>query len=137
MKNSFIYSRAVYESDCKKCHETKSFHKGIYQLVQEGAIQLYKTYLTEEYIIGAVGQLQFEVFQYRMLNEYNAEVIMSPMGHKIARWIDPEDLDEKMSSSRNILARDRFDQPLFLFENQFAERWFADKYPNVKLKSLM
>ncbi len=40
----------------------KSFHKGIYQLVQEGAIQLYKTYLTEEYIIGAVGQLQFEVF---------------------------------------------------------------------------
>ena len=54
-----------------------------------------------------------------MLNEYNAEVIMSPMGHKIARWIDPEDLDEKMSSSRNILARDRFDQPLFLFENQF------------------
>ena len=130
----FIYSRAVYESDCKNVMKQKSFHKGIYQLVQEGAIQLYKTYLTEEYIIGAVGQLQFEVFQYRMLNEYNAEVIMSPMGHKIARWIDPEDLDEKMSSSRNILARDRFDQPLFLFENQFAERWFADKYPNVKLK---
>ncbi len=121
----------------KNVMKQKSFHKGIYQLVQEGAIQLYKTYLTEEYIIGAVGQLQFEVFQYRMLNEYNAEVIMSPMGHKIARWIDPEDLDEKMSSSRNILARDRFDQPLFLFENQFAERWFADKYPNVKLKSLM
>lgn len=118
----------------KNVMKQKSFHKGIYQLVQEGAIQLYKTYLTEEYIIGAVGQLQFEVFQYRMLNEYNAEVIMSPMGHKIARWIDPEDLDEKMSSSRNILARDRFDQPLFLFENQFAERWFADKYPNVKLK---
>ena len=121
----------------KNVMKQKSFHKGIYQLVQEGAIQLYKTYLTEEYIIGEVGQLQFEVFQYRMLNEYNAEVIMSPMGHKIARWIEPEDLDEKMSSSRNILARDRFDQPLFLFENQFAERWFADKYPNVKLKSLM
>ncbi len=62
---------------------------------------------------------------------------MTPMGHKIARWIDPKDLDEKMSSSRNILARDRFDQPLFLFENQFAMRWFSDKYPNVELKSLM
>jgi peptide chain release factor 3 len=72
-----------------------------------------------------------------MLNEYNSEVIMTPMGNKIARWIEPEDLDERMSSSRNILAKDRFDQPLFLFENQFAERWFADKYPNVKLKSLM
>ncbi|OSM22120.1 EF-Tu/IF-2/RF-3 family GTPase, partial [Enterococcus faecalis] len=121
----------------KNVMKQKSFHKGIYQLVQEGAIQLYKTYLTEEYIIGAVGQLQFEVFQYRMSNEYNAEVVMTPMGSKIARWINPEDLDERMSSSRNILARDRFDQPLFLFENQFAERWFADKYPDVELKSLM
>ena len=45
----------------KNVMKQKSFHKGIYQLVQEGAIQLYKTYLTEEYIIGAVGQLQFEV----------------------------------------------------------------------------
>ena len=121
----------------KNVMKQKSFHKGIYQLVQEGAIQLYKTYLTEEYILGAVGQLQFEVFQHRMLNEYNSEVVMTPMGSKIARWIDPKDLDEKMSSSRNILARDRFDQPLFLFENQFAMRWFADKYPEVELKSLM
>lgn len=40
----------------KNVMKQKSFHKGIYQLVQEGAIQLYKTYLTEEYIIGAVGQ---------------------------------------------------------------------------------
>ncbi|MDH6363629.1 peptide chain release factor 3 [Enterococcus sp. PF1-24] len=121
----------------KNVMKQKSFHKGIYQLVQEGAIQLYKTYLSDEYIIGAVGQLQFEVFQYRMLNEYNAEVVMTPMGSKIARWIKPEDLDEKMSSSRNILAKDRFDQPLFLFENQFAMRWFADKYPDVELKSLL
>ncbi|MBL1225206.1 peptide chain release factor 3 [Enterococcus sp. BWR-S5] len=121
----------------KNVMKQKSFHKGMYQLVQEGAIQLYKTYLTEDYIIGAVGQLQFEVFQHRMQNEYNSEVIMTPMGSKIARWIKPEDLDERMSSSRNILAKDRFDQPLFLFENQFAERWFADKYPDVELKSLL
>ena len=39
-----------------------------------------------------------------------------------------------MSSSRNILAKDRFDQPVFLFENDFALRWFADKYPDVKLE---
>lgn len=121
----------------KNVMKQKSFHKGIYQLVQEGAIQLYKTYLSDEYIIGAVGQLQFEVFQYRMLNEYNSEVVMTPMGNKIARWIDPEDLDERMSSSRNILAKDRFDQPLFLFENQFAERWFTEKYPDVHLKTLL
>lgn len=121
----------------KNVMKQKSFHKGVQQLVQEGAIQLYKTFHTEDYIIGAVGQLQFEVFQYRMLHEYNSEIVMTPMGNKIARWIKPEDLDENMSSSRNLLAKDRFDNPLFLFENQFAMRWFEDKYPNIELNALL
>ncbi|MBG9980905.1 peptide chain release factor 3 [Facklamia sp. DSM 111018] len=121
----------------KNIMKQKSFHKGIQQLVQEGAIQLYKTFHTEEYIIGAVGQLQFEVFQYRLLHEYNAEVEMTPMGSKIARWIDEKDLDPKMSSSRNLLAKDRFDNPVFLFENQFAENWFKDKHPEIELMQLM
>jgi len=81
----------------KNVMKQKSFHKGMQQLVQEGAIQLYRTWHSEEYIIGAVGQLQFEVFQYRLLNEYNSEVDMSPMGNKIARWISEEELDPKMS----------------------------------------
>jgi peptide chain release factor 3 len=68
-----------------------------------------------------------------MANEYNSEVVMTPMGNKIARWIDPEQLDEKMSSSRNLLVKDRQGAPLFLFENEFSERWFKDKYPDVKL----
>jgi peptide chain release factor 3 len=121
----------------KNVMKQKSFHKGIQQLIQEGAVQLYQAYQTSDYIIGAVGQLQFEVFQYRMLNEYNAEIVMSPMGPKIARWIDPKNLDEQMSSSRNILVKDRFEQPLFLFENEFALRWFKDKYPDVELKTLI
>src|SRR5699024_12574285 len=61
----------------KNVMKQKSFHKGIEQLVQEGAIQLYKNYQTGEYMLGAVGQLQFEVFKHRMENEYNAEVVMT------------------------------------------------------------
>ncbi|AXQ78257.1 peptide chain release factor 3 [Streptococcus chenjunshii] len=121
----------------KNVMKQKSFHKGIEQLVQEGAIQLYTNYQTGEYMLGAVGQLQFEVFKHRMENEYKAEVVMTPMGKKTVRWLKPEDLDEKMSSSRNILAKDRFDQPVFLFENDFALRWFADKYPEVALEEKM
>ncbi|MQW23683.1 MULTISPECIES: peptide chain release factor 3 [unclassified Lactococcus] len=118
----------------KNVMKQKSFHKGIEQLVQEGAIQLYTNYTTGDIMLGAVGQLQFEVFKDRMEREYNADIIMTPMGKKSVRWINPEQLDEKMSSSRNILARDRFDHPLFLFENDFALRWFKDKYPDVELK---
>ncbi|KRM68337.1 peptide chain release factor 3 [Apilactobacillus ozensis] len=119
----------------KNVMKQKSFHKGINQLVQEGAVQLYTAYTTGDYILGAVGQLQFEVFQFRMQNEYNSEVVMETMGHKTARWINPDQLDEKMSSSRNILVKDVHDEPLFLFENAFAERWFKDKYPDVELTS--
>ena len=123
--------------DPKNVMKQKSYHKGINQLVQEGAIQLYKAYHTEDYIIGAVGHLQFEVFEHRMRNEYNSEVVMTPLGSKIARWVNPEQLDEGMASSRNMLARDRFDNPLFLFENTFAMRWFSDKYPDVELTALL
>ncbi|KIU20048.1 Peptide chain release factor 3 [Weissella cibaria] len=90
----------------KNVMKQKSFHKGINKLVQEGAVQLYRSYTTNDYILGAVGQLQFEVFKFRMKNEYNSDVVMEPMGKKTARWIDPEQLDENMSASRNILVKD-------------------------------
>ena len=59
----------------KNVMKQKSFHKGVHQLVQEGAIQLFKTYRMEDYILGAVGQLQFEVFEHRMKNEYNSDIL--------------------------------------------------------------
>ena len=118
----------------KNVMKQKSFHKGINQLVQEGAVQLYTSYTTNDYILGSVGQLQFEVFKFRMQNEYNSEVIMEPMGNKTARWINHDQLDPKMSSSRNILVKDINGAPLFLFENQFAENWFKQKYPDVELE---
>jgi peptide chain release factor 3 len=120
----------------KNVMKQKHFHKGIQQLVQEGAIQLFKTVKTEEYLLGAVGQLQFEVFEARMRNEYNVEVIMERQGSKIARWIDGE-VNENLSSSRSLLVTDRFDKKAFLFENDFALRWFQDKNPEVKLYNPM
>lgn len=119
----------------KNVMKQKSFHKGMNQLVQEGAIQLYRGYSTDDYILGAVGQLQFEVFSFRMKNEYNSEVELHTLGNRVARWINPDQLDPKMSSSRNLLVKDRDGEPLFLFENAFAERWFKDKYPDVELTS--
>jgi peptide chain release factor 3 len=68
-----------------------------------------------------------------MLHEYNSEVEMTPIGSRTARWIDPEQLDPSMASSRNLLVKDLAGNPLFLFENRFAENWFHDKYPDVKL----
>lgn len=117
----------------KNVMKQKHFHKGIQQLVQEGAIQLFKTVKTEEYLLGAVGQLQFEVFEHRMRNEYNVEVNMERVGSKIARWIENEDINENLSNSRSLLVHDRYDKKAFLFENDFALRWFQEKNPEIKL----
>ena len=121
----------------KNVMKQKHFHKGIEQLVQEGAIQLFKTFKYEEYLLGAVGQLQFEVFEHRMKNEYNVDVLLEGQGSKIARWVENEDINENLSSSRSLLVTDRFDNKVFLFENDFALRWFQDKNPDVKLYNPM
>ncbi|AGK52797.1 peptide chain release factor 3 [Bacillus sp. 1NLA3E] len=143
-KTSFQYERLpqftpelFVRVSAKNVMKQKSFHKGIAQLVQEGAIQLFKTVKTDDYLLGAVGQLQFEVFEHRMRNEYNAEVIMERLGSKITRWIENEDINENLSSSRSLLCVDRFDNKVFLFENDFALRWFQDKNPAVKLYNPM
>ncbi|MBB6443633.1 peptide chain release factor 3 [Bacillus benzoevorans] len=121
----------------KNVMKQKHFHKGIQQLVQEGAIQLYKTVKTDEYLLGAVGQLQFEVFEHRMKNEYNVDVVMEHQGSKIARWIENEEFNENLSSSRSLLVTDRNGKKAFLFENDFALRWFQDKNPEIKLYNPM
>lgn len=121
----------------KNVMKQKHFHKGIGQLVQEGAIQLYKTVKTDEYLLGAVGQLQFEVFEHRMKNEYNVEVLMERLGSKIARWVEDDQVNENLSSGRSLLVNDRFNKKVFLFENDFALRWFQEKNPNIKLYNPM
>jgi peptide chain release factor 3 len=121
----------------KNVMKQKHFHKGIGQLVQEGAIQLYKTLRTEDYLLGAVGQLQFEVFEHRMKNEYNVDVVMEGQGSKIARWVENDEVNESLSSSRSLLVKDRYEHKVFLFENDFALRWFQEKNPNVKLYNPM
>lgn len=144
-KKSFMYEKLpqftpelFVRVTAKNVMKSKHFHKGIMQLVQEGAIQYYKTLHTEDVILGAVGQLQFEVFEHRMRAEYNVEVRMEPIGNKIARWIMNEEMvTESMSSPRSMLVRDRFDRYVFLFENDFAMRWFQDKNEGIELYSLL
>ena len=114
--------------------KAKQFQKGVEQLAQEGAIQVY-TNEYNEVILGAVGQLQFEVFQYRLLNEYNSEIRMEPQDYSLARWVlDMEAADIKeLLNARSTLVFDHFMRPLILFANQYTLNTFEEKYPDVKL----
>lgn len=143
-KNQFQYEKLpqftpelFVRVTAKNVMKQKHFHKGIEQLVQEGAIQLFRNVRTEEYLLGAVGQLQFEVFEHRMKNEYNVEVIMERLGSKITRWVENDEVSESLSAARSILVNDRYGKKAFLFENDFALRWFQDKNPEIKLYNPM
>lgn len=123
----------------KDTMKAKQFQKGVDQLAQEGAIQVYRNQYNEV-VIGAVGQLQFEVFEYRLKNEYNAEIRMNSLDFSVVRWVDiPADdqaaLDQVRSAldSRQMLVFDRFQRPLILFANRFTLNYFMEKHQDIKL----
>lgn len=118
----------------KDTMKAKQFQKGVSQLAQEGAIQVYRNQYNEV-IIGAVGQLQFEVFQYRLENEYNAKIRMGRLDFSLARWVETDNLEKLKSllDSRTMLVFDHFERPLILFANQFTLNYFEEKHGDVKL----
>lgn len=122
----------------KNVMKSKPFKKGIEQLVQEGAIQLFRDKRTESYILGAVGELQFDVFKYRMENEYNVDVLFDTIGDRIPRWLNPkQEVKDSLFDERRLLVRDRNDNYLVLFQNEFALNWFQENNPDVDLIDLL
>lgn len=120
----------------KNVMKSKQFKKGLEQLVQEGAIQLFTGHPFETNIIGAVGELQYQVFEHRMKHEYNVEVSLESIGERIPRWLEAEKVDLSLYDDRNMLVKDREGNFLVLFKNQFALNWFTDKHKEIKLIDL-
>lgn len=116
--------------------KAKQFQKGVSQLAQEGAIQVYHNEYND-IILGAVGVLQFEVFEYRLKNEYNSEIRMEDLDYSVARWVSPtvsKDIDLKnYVSSRSTLVYDRFERPVFLFANNYTMNTFLEKNEEILL----
>ena len=114
--------------------KAKHFQKGVEQLTQEGAIQVYHTRF-QEIVLGAVGQLQFEVFQFRLENEYGAELIMEPLDFSVARWVDTTDLPglQALENGRQMQVFDRYERPMLLFANQYTCDNFAQRHEEFPL----
>lgn len=114
--------------------KAKQFQKGVDQLAQEGAIQIYRTEYNDV-VLGAVGALQFEVFEYRLKNEYNSEIRMEPMSYSVARWVKGKTVDEikDLTNSRCTLVFDHFNRPILLFTNEYALNTFAERNEDLEL----
>ena len=115
----------------------KQFVKGITQIAQEGAIQIFQELNggMEEVIVGVVGVLQFEVLTYRLKNEYNVDIRMNNLPYQYIRWIENEDINVKAlnltSDTRRI--QDLKGKKLLLFTNPWNITWATDHNKELEL----
>ena len=132
-----IFAR-VHTSDTMK---RKQFIKGVTQLAQEGAIQIFKenNIGIEEVIVGVVGQLQLEVLAHRLRSEYNVELTVNNLPYRYVRWILNTDIDPKAVrlSSSCRLAVDNNSRPVILFENEWSMRWATENNKGLLLADSM
>jgi peptide chain release factor 3 len=115
----------------------KQFVKGITQIAQEGAIQIFQEFNTglEEIIVGVVGVLQFDVLKYRLENEYNVEIKLEPLPYEHIRWVENKDIDLKSINGTSDMKRikDLKDNPLLLFVNSWSVGMTLERNPGLVL----
>ncbi|MDB1941760.1 peptide chain release factor 3, partial [Clostridium tertium] len=108
----------------------KQFVKGVTQIAQEGAIQVFRELFIgmEEIIVGVVGVLQFEVLEYRLKNEYNVDIKMDRLPFRYVRWIENKDVDmEKLNlTSDTKKVKDFKDRNILIFQNDWGISWALD-----------
>ena len=115
----------------------KQFAKGMNQIAQEGAIQIFfePNSGLERVIVGVVGVLQFEVLEYRLKNEYGCDLRRSNMGYSQIRWIENEDLDPKTLklSHDTKWVKDFRGRDLLIFTSEWTIRWVLEDNPDLRL----
>ncbi len=115
----------------------KQFIKGIEQIAQEGAIQIFQEFNTgmEEIIVGVVGVLQFDVLKFRLESEYNVEIKMDTLPYEHIRWIENQDIDVAGLSvtSDTKKVRDMKGNPLLLFTHPWSVKTVLERNEGLEL----
>jgi len=111
--------------------KSKAFRKGIEELSEEGVVQIFNAD-QQSPIIGGVGQLQFDVFKYRLEDEYGAQCRIEPLAFECSRWLKVETDIAKFSRFDRIV-KDVFQNSVVLFESRFRLESFLSDHPEVEL----
>lgn len=121
----------------KDIGKRKSFDKGVLQLVDEGAVQMLRSNQSDgDLIFAAVGQLQFEVMQYRLRDEYGVETILSSLPYQCSAWIIG-DLKGFNKPTNSMLVQDRQGKPMGLFSSEWEKQFCIKQNPNHKFVDVL
>ena len=115
--------------------KSKQFQKGLEQLMNEGVAQLFVNQFNGRKIVGTVGQLQFEVIQYRLENEYNAKCRLEPVHLHKACWIESDDekeLDNFKKRKYQYMAKDKDGRDVFLADSGYVLNMAQQDFEHIK-----
>ncbi|PLX92159.1 MAG: peptide chain release factor 3 [Desulfuromonas sp.] len=114
--------------------KTKQLDKGLVQLAEEGAVQLFRPVLGSDYILGAVGVLQFDVIMSRLRDEYSVDAVYESIDYATARWVtcdDKKKMDEFEKKNRGQLAHDAEGNLAFLASSEWRLQHTIEQWPDV------
>jgi peptide chain release factor 3 len=118
---------------------TKQLQQGLAQLGEEGAIQVFKPEMGGNMLLGAIGQLQFEVVQHRLKGEYDADIRLEGSQYTGARWISadsPAELREFVNAYPQRMAKDAADTLAFLCTSPYDVRLAQERFPKIHFHPL-
>ena len=129
-----LFRRAVLKDPLRM----KALQKGLSQLCEEGATQLFKPLRNNDLILGAVGPLQFEVVAFRLQDEYGVECVFDNINVVTARWIDcpnPVKLEEFMARAHDNLALDHAGALVYLAPTRVNLQLTLERWPDVRFRT--
>jgi len=118
---------------------TKQLQQGLAQLGEEGAIQVFRPEMGGNMLLGAVGQLQFEVVQHRLRGEYDADIRLESSQYTGARWITadtPQELRDFVNAYPQRMARDAADTLAYLCTSPYDVRLAQERFPKIHFHPL-
>ena len=117
--------------------KTKALQKGLQQLSEEGSTQVFSPLNSSDLIVGAVGQLQFDVVAYRLADEYKVEAIYEPVNIYTARWIEAEDerkLEEFRKKAAEHLSEDGGGHLTYLAPTRVNLSLMEERWPDIRFR---
>ena len=118
--------------------KTKALQKGLQQLAEEGSTQLFMPLNNNDLIVGAVGNLQFEVVSYRLKDEYKVDCIYEPVNVFTAHWVECDDakmLEEFKKKQADNLALDGGGHLSYLAPTRVNLSLTQERWPDIQFRS--
>ena len=110
----------------------KAFDKGMEQMVTEGTVQVLRSLDDLEFIVAAVGRLQFDVLTFRLRNEYRVETRLEPLGYTCSAWL-VGDRDAFRAPSDALIVKDHLNRPIVLFRSSWSKTFAKEHNPHHDL----